>query len=150
MEETKRLPRLTFEEVLKNQIILTKKIQQLIRDKRTLNEDEQDVFMQMYRRATVGLGARAIPHTNLPGMMDMSLDDIVTNHLSIPKSKGILIGWAGTDEKGIVTPARAWRLVLERLNVNVFGAALERVLSLSPEKPGGKRIGGLTGETEES
>lgn len=149
MEETKRLPRLTFEEVLKNQLILTKKIHQLIREKRTLNENEQEIFMQMYRRATVGLGTHVAPRTNLPGIMDMTLDNIVTNYLSIPKSKGILIGWAGTDERGIVPPAKAWKLVLERLNTDVFGVALERVLSLSPEKPGGKRIGGLTGETEE-
>ena len=134
MEETKRLPRLTFEEVLKNQTMLTQKIRQLIKEKRTLNENEQDTFMQTYRRATVGLGTHVAPRTSLPGIMDMNLDDIITNHLVIPKSKGITIGWAGTDERGIVPPAKAWKLVLERLNISVFGAALERVLSLSPER----------------
>ena len=106
MVETKRLPRLTFEEVLNNQLILTEKIEQLIEEKRTLNADERVEFRRIYHRATVGLGAHTVPRTNLPGIMSMTLDDIVLNRLSIPKSKGILIGWAGTDERGIVHPPR--------------------------------------------
>lgn len=134
MEETKRLPRLTFEEVLQNQTTLAQKIRQLIKENRTLNEDERIGFIQTYGRATVGLGIHATPRTSLPGIMNMTLDDIVLNRLSVPKSKGILIGWEGTDERGIVSPNKAWGLVLERLNISVFGAALERVLSLSPER----------------
>jgi len=82
----------------------------------------------------MGLGARVAPRTGLPGLKDLTLDGIVLNRLSIPKSKGILIGWAGTDERGIVPPAQAWKLVLERLNEDVFGIALERALQLSPER----------------
>lgn len=131
---TKELPRLTFEDVLRSQIALAEKIEQLIKEKRTLNEDERIEFRRIYRRATMGLGARVAPRTGLPGLKDKTLDGIVINYLSTPKSKGILIGWAGTDDRGIVPPAKAWKLVLERLNEDVFGFALERALQLSPER----------------
>ena len=143
------LPRLTFEEVLKNQTELVRCINYLIKKNRTLIPEEQEGFMQLYYRATLGKGALVPPLTQLPGFGNATLDDIVFYHLSIPESRGIRAGWADTDEHMLVTPAQAWHLVLRRLTKDVFGAALQQAVSLSPEKPGGVIFGGLKGEEKD-
>jgi len=149
MKQTSELPRLTFEEVLSSQIALRQQIRQLIGENRTLKDDELEEFERLYFRATLGKGALVTPRTELPGLCDTTLDNIVIEHLSVPNSRGISASWADTDEKELISPARAWRLVLSRLDTDVFGASLQQAVSLSPEKPGGMVFGGLRGKEKD-
>lgn len=133
MNNAKELPRLTFENVLTAQTWIRQEIRRLIGENRTLNRDEDAEFIKVYYRATLGKGALATPRTNLPGINDISLDDLVTNHLSDPGLKHLRVGWADTDEWQKLAPAKVWALVLSRLNGDVFGAALQQAIALSPE-----------------
>lgn len=125
--------RLTFEAVLANQNALRQKIGELINENRALNSSEREEFQRVYYRATLGKGAIATPNTNLPGIRDATLDDLVFNHLAVHELGGIRVGWVGTDERRKLSPARVWQLVLARLNTDVFGAALQQALA-SPER----------------
>lgn len=130
----KRLPRFTFEEILKSQEALAQKIHQLIDENRALKDDEVFDFLRTYRRATGGMGARASPAPSVPGLAETTMDNLVINYLADPQLKKIQIGWMDGDERKSISPKEAWRFVLRRLNADVFGTALEHALWSSPEK----------------
>ena len=144
-----QLPRLTFEDVLSAQITIRQKIAQFIREKRALNNDEHDEFLKTYFRATLGKGALVGPRMNMPGLQDKTLDDIITNILSISGNKGVWCGWDGTDDREFVSVDVIWRKVLDRLNADVFGEALQQAVVISTEREGGTVFGGLRGKPKE-
>jgi len=131
------LPRMTFEDVMENQIRLVDKIGELIGKDRILNLDERQEFKEIYYRSTLGLGASASPKFEPDDDVDvsMTLDELVFNYLSSPKPIEFFLD--GYEEHREVKPCVLWTAVLKSLQKDVLGDALHEAIKISPERAGG-------------
>jgi len=135
---TAKLPRQTFEDVLKAQRTLGTIIQDIISGNgKTMSQEEQWDFNDLWQRATLGIGAREpLLHQNVPGSNKISINYYVFN-LLISGNPTIRVGYDDGKQQDMPA-AELWRYVLMRLRGVIFGSALEHAALMSPEKPGGE------------
>lgn len=133
-QPSEKLPRLTFEDVLANQLRLRTLIRKFIRENRCIDGDGGDDFVMIYSRATLGRGALVELGGRYPGPAQQTIDDVVLNSLYGGNYRSITVGWRHSSRQENVPVARIWREVMIKLNQSVFGVALQQAVSLSPEK----------------
>lgn len=139
----RQLPRVTFEEVLKSQILLREKVWELMAQNRTFSEEEQNAFYEFYMRGTLGLGATTMVEVwaDAGGVVKkevMTLDSLVLTHLAPFSEK--------QNPKMVKSPQELWMVVLKKLNQEIFGKALQEAVRLSPERYFGKIYTGVKPE----
>ena len=145
-KESKILPRITFEEVLQNQLELRDRIEKLISENRVPRIEEQRNFSEIYRRATLGFGASKIVNIyttggSSEGIHQISLDRLALAFLSKFGEK--------VKEKPVDDFASLWTIVLDGLIQDVLGLALGEAVRLSPERDKGIVRAGVRPEGEE-
>ncbi len=144
MADKDALPRITYESVMTAQRKVGGRIENLIKENRSLNPDEKWDFHTDWNRATLGIGSRImLNYPKMPGSQEYSLDYVVFNLLSGGKSS-VIVGWEAKHRQRNAPVSEVWNAVLIRLMGVVFGEALEMAAKMSPEKDHAKIDGGLT------
>ena len=147
-----QLPRVTFEDVLDAQSRLRIEIETLMEENKSVSSvpTTRKKFFNLWARATLGKSASVTPITDLPVLRQQTLDRILHKYLCGDADE-FVVGWEEDEEKDkrVISLTKIWQIVLDRLNTDVFGAALQQAIALSPEHDTRTRFGGVRPVGEE-